>query len=211
MLTLNISRSWIGNATRWPGRCRWAHRGQDEEEWLSDVCPRDPILHLWPMVTPPECWGVLFPLQRNPTKPSCWGKTLVFRSRLVSCMQQNSCIQVVSIQSIGSEQSACWEIVHGPHMNNLEWCILGNYTLFSLVIQVKIIRFVLACIIDQTPWKHQVAEYFIVFLGVFWSVRNSIFSLRLALHYLGFLSCVTDHVPRPVCGTCGCWCSHLTA
>lgn len=69
----------------------------------------------------------------------------------------------------------------------------------------------MACIINQTPWKHQMAEYFIVLLAVFRSVRNSIFSPRLALHYLGFLSLVTNHVPRPVCGTCGCWCSHLTA
>lgn len=44
----------------------------------------------------------------------------------------------------------------------------------------------------------------------FCSETNHIFSCAFALHYLGFLICVTDCVTSLVYSTFGCWNTHLT-
>lgn len=74
----------------------------------------------------------------------------------------------------------------------LSECILGNFTIFSSVIQVKILQFVLVWITDWTLREDRAAEDFIVLSSFFCSERNHIFSCGLALHYLGFFLCMTD-------------------
>lgn len=116
-------------------------------------------------------------------------------------------LQVFKASVLSGLQTSQWH----PLWRIRSECAIGNFKIFSSVMQVKIIQFVWVCIINQTLWKHQVAEYFIVLLTSLCSARNNIFSCGLALHYPGFLLCVINLVPSLVCSTFGCWYTHLTA